>query len=174
MWQEIHAWLDHMLGLSLKVEQLTFAHMAGRTVIVFVIAIALSRVGDRRFLGRNAGYDMMLAITLGSVLSRGINGQAAFFPTLGASLLLVALHHLVSVITYHSHTWSRFTKGKPRVLVRAGTTQADELRRNRITVDDLEENLRLHGGMLDVSEVQEARLERNGEISVVKKKSASP
>jgi uncharacterized membrane protein YcaP (DUF421 family) len=168
MWLEIHAWIDHILGLNLKPDELGFGHMAARTLVVFAIAIALCRLGDRRFLGRNSGYDVMLAVILGSVLSRGINGQASFFPTLGASIFLVVLHHLVSLLSFRSHWVSLLTKGRPRVLVREGEVQQEELRRNKITPDDLDENLRLHGGVLNLRDVQEARLERNGEISVVK------
>jgi uncharacterized membrane protein YcaP (DUF421 family) len=55
------------------------------------------------------------------------------------------------------------------VLVRNGQIEIDELARSRMSVDDLDENLRLNGNVGNASEVREARLERNGTISVVKK-----
>jgi uncharacterized membrane protein YcaP (DUF421 family) len=162
--------LDRLLGLGLRADELTFAHMAARTFVVFLFAIALMRVGEERMLGKNAGFDVMLGVILGSVLSRGINGQAAFYPTLGASLVLVLIHRLVAWASLYSHLVSLFAKGRERVLVRDGRIDQAELRRAMMTKDDLLENLRLHGNVNDFAQVQEARLERNGTVSVVKRK----
>src|ERR687883_587905 len=101
MLEALRDFADRVLGLSLQAHDLHFSHMAWRTVIVFVFAVILARLGDRRFLGHSAGFDIMVAIILGSVLSRGINGQAAFFPTLGVSALLVLIHHVMAKLAYH-------------------------------------------------------------------------
>ena len=111
---------------------------------------------------------IMVAVVLGSVLSRAINGQSAFFPTLGVSALLVALHHLLATLAFHSHGLSQLVKGRARVLVRDGKIDPDAMRRSKITHDDLDENLRLHGNIRQLEHVAEARLERNGSVSVVK------
>ena len=170
MFGTIEEFLDSLLGLKLQASDLGFSHMTWRAVIVFCFAVALARVGDRRFLGHSAGFDIMLAVILGSVLSRGINGQAAFFPTLGGSAVLVLLHHVVAKLALHFGWFSEFVKGSPRVLVRDGKVDPREMARSNITPDDLDENLRLNGNGHDLAEVAEARLERNGIISVVKAK----
>src|SRR3954466_8183222 len=90
--------LDQVLGLHVSAADLTLAQMSARAMVVFVAGLIIVRAADRRFLGRNAGFDVLLAVVLGSVLSRGINGQANFFPTLGASVLLVILHRVVSML----------------------------------------------------------------------------
>jgi uncharacterized membrane protein YcaP (DUF421 family) len=169
----IYTSVDRLLGLSRKASELEFSHMTCRTLVVFCLAVLLFRVADRRFLGRNAGYDVMLGVVLGSVLSRGINGDASFFPTLGASAVLVILHHVLSALAYRSHVCSVGFKGRPRTLVQDGQVDHDELRRCKITADDLDENLRIHGGVMGTDDVREARLERNGEISVVKATSSA-
>jgi len=172
MLSSVPIFFDRLLGLNVAAGDLEFPHMAWRTVIVFGVAISLARLGARRFLAHNAGFDIMVAIVLGSVLSRAINGQAAFFPTLGASVLLVALHRVLATLTFHSHGLSQLIKGRPGVLVRDGKPDRRELARSKITDDDLEENLRLHGNVRDMAQVAEARLERNGAVSVVKSRSA--
>ena len=58
-------------------------------------------------------------------------------------------------------------KGRPRVLVKDGVRQRDALARGQIGEHDLLEALRLNGRITRVEEVQEARLERNGQISVI-------
>lgn len=169
MWETCRVYFDQLLGLHVQAEKLEFSQMAWRGFIVFCFAVLLARVADRRVLGQNAGFDIMLLVVLGSVLSRAINGQAAFFPTLGVSVALVVLHHIVATIAFHSHWFSQLIKGNPRVLVHDGKIDREQMRRSKITRDDLDENLRLNGGVARTEEVAEARLERNGSVSVVKK-----
>lgn len=148
---------------------MTWGQFAARTVVVFLLGILLVRVADRRFLGRNAGFDVLLAIVLGSVLSRGINGQAPFLPTLGASVLLVFLHRLVGALACRWSAFSKLIKGDAIVLVKDGVRRPDAMRRADISEDDLEENLRVNANIAKAKDVAEARLERNGLISAVKR-----
>ena len=160
---------DRVLGLHLEAKDLGIEHLATRSLVVFVVAIALARIADRRFMGRNACFDFMLGIILGAVLSRGINGQAKFFPTLGAGALLVIFHRITGTLAFHSHLFSKWVKGCECVLVADGRMNEAEMRHNRITFDDLCENLRANGNVGRVEDVARATLERNGTISVVKR-----
>lgn len=54
--------------------------MCIRGVLIFCIALLLVRVGDRRIFNKNAAFDIVLSIILGSVLSRAITGNAPFVP----------------------------------------------------------------------------------------------
>jgi uncharacterized membrane protein YcaP (DUF421 family) len=172
-WQvldSLREFVDKMLGLSVAASDLHFSHMALRAFVVFSFGVMLARLADRRMLGHNAGFDIMLLVVLGSVLSRAVNGQAAFFPTLGASVVLVALHHVLGSLAFRYPMISKFVKGRPDVLVHDGKIDEAALRRNNITPDDLDENLRLNGNENGTGDIAEARLERNGSISVVKAK----
>lgn len=163
------SFLDQLLGLHVSAGDLTWVQITARTCVVFVFGVVLVRVADRRFLGRNAGFDVLLAIVLGSVLSRGINGEAPFFKTLGASFLLIVLHRAVGAIACHWPAFSKLAKGEPIVLVRNGRVDRDKMHAVDISETDLQENLRLNGNMSDIAEVAEARLERNGHISIIKR-----
>jgi uncharacterized membrane protein YcaP (DUF421 family) len=162
---------DRVLGLDVSPADLTFLQMASRVLIVFIWGILIVRLGDRRLLGRNAGFDMLVVVILGSVLSRAVNGQAPFFTTLGACGLLVLFHHALAAAASRSSLVSRWVKGSPRTLVRNGEIDRSELRRSKITRDDLDENLRLNGNVSDLKKIREARLERNGAVSVVEEDS---
>ena len=159
--------LKNLLGLSLDPTELELHHMAWRSAIVFIWAIIAARLADRRFLGANAIFDVMMSVIFASVLSRAINGDAAFFPSMGAALVLVLLHRVLGMLAFNFHPVSVLLKGRQHVLVRNGQMDEEAMRRNRITADDLEENLRLFGNLRDVAKVAEARLERSGNISVV-------
>lgn len=161
-------WLSELLGLDRDAAELEFRHMVWRTFVVFLVAVFVVRAGARRFLSRAAGFDIIVAIVLGSVLSRGINGEAAFFPSLGASLLLVALHHVLATLAFNWHWVSVLVKGRAISLVENGEVDRRAMARAKITADDLDESLRLAGNVEGTDDVAEARLERNGSVSVVK------
>ena len=168
------SFLNSFLGLDVSVSELTWGQAGARTVIVFFVGLLLVRVADRRFLGRNAGFDVLLAFVLGSVLSRGINGQAPFFMSLGASALLVILHRVIAALACRWSFFSRLVKGDAVVLVREGKALNEAMRRSDISADDLEENLRLNANLAQIAEVKEARLERSGQVSAVKKAANGP
>jgi uncharacterized membrane protein YcaP (DUF421 family) len=165
--------LDQLLGLHSSAQDLTLLQMTSRCVAVFVVGLTLVRLADRRFMARNAAFDVLLGIVLGSVLSRAINGQAPFFPTLGASAVLIVLHRLIGTLASRYRPIARLVKDSPAVLVRDGRIDVEVLRRHNIGEDDLEENLRLNGNEAGVANILEARLERNGLISVIRKKDRS-
>lgn len=165
----MYSFLDQLLGLNLPPNALSWTQLGARTGVVFVFGVFLVRVADRRFLGQIAGFDVLLAIVLGSVLSRAINGQAPFFKTLGAAALLVALHRAAAFAACRWSWFSRLLKGDARSLVRDGRIDHAEMRRSDISLDDLAENLRLNANLSDAREVAEACLERNGQIGVVRK-----
>ena len=159
--------VDALLGLSLPPHQLHVGHIAWRAVIVFLSGVVIVRLSNRRLLGRNAGFDVLLGVLLGSVLSRAINGTAPFGPTLFAAALLIALHHLLAAASTRWHGLSHLLKGQPHVLVRDGRVEHAALARCDLSHEDLEEELRLHGHTPDPRRIAEARLERTGTISVV-------
>jgi uncharacterized membrane protein YcaP (DUF421 family) len=147
----------------------TVADMCLRAAGVYVVGWALLRIGGNRFLGRQNAFDVVLAFVLGSTLSRAINGSAPFLITLGASALLVALHHLLAWVSWRSRRWGGILKGHPVPIIRAGHPLEDALRHYRVSPGDLEEALRLAAHVKEPVSVEEARFERNGAISVIAK-----
>ncbi len=165
VWDVINA------GLGLDAEELNVWQMGLRALVVYVVGVALVRVGQKRFIGENAAFDVLLAIILGSVISRGITGNAPFFPTLAAGLVLVLLHWLMAALAFRSDWFGFWVKGRSRVLVRDGEIQWGEMRGGQISERDLYESLRKQG-VDHVSRVREARLERSGDVSVIMKDKA--
>src|SRR2546425_1496064 len=158
-----------LLGLGSRPEELTFVQISLRGVVVFIAALIMVRLGHKRSLSRKTAFDAVLLVILASVLSRAINGSAAFFATLGGGLILVLLHRLLAFIAYHSHWFGCLIKGRPEVIVENGNLILHTMRRNHISKHDLEEDLRLGAKLEDASEVKVARVERSGDISFIKK-----
>lgn len=158
-----------LLGLGVEPKELTFLQISIRGIIVFIATLLMIRLGHKRSLARKTPFDAVLIVILASVLSRAINGSAAFFATLGGSVVIVLIHRLFALIAYHSHAFGILIKGRPEIIVENGNLVMDTMRRNHISKHDLEEDLRLDAELEDISRVQVARVERSGDMSFIKK-----
>jgi uncharacterized membrane protein YcaP (DUF421 family) len=160
---------DALLGLGREATALTFVQITLRGVIVFVAALFMVRCGDRRFLSQKTAFDAVLGFILASMLARAVNGTAAFFPTLGGALALVLLHRVLAYWSRRSHTLGLLIKGRSDVIVKEGALDEVVARRNRVSEQDVLEDLRLNGNVAAISDASLAVLERNGRISVVRR-----
>lgn len=149
---------------------LTVWQMALRALVVYPFLLALVRLGDKRFLGEISAFDFVLAIVIGSVVSRAISGNAAFWPSLAAGVLLVALHRVMGLLAFRYDTIARWVKGSPRVLVRDGSMNPEQMRKAAIGRHDIESALRRRGDGVELEETALVCLERNGEISVISRR----
>jgi uncharacterized membrane protein YcaP (DUF421 family) len=158
-----------LLGLSLEPKDLTFVQISLRGIIVFLATLIMVRFGSKRSLAHRTPFDAILLVILAAVLSRAINGSAPFVATLGGGVVLVAFHRLFALLAFHSHRFGILVKGKPDVIVRDGQCDFSIMRRNHVSIHDLEEDMRLTAHLDDLAKVRLACVERSGEISFIKK-----
>ncbi len=155
--------------LGLESDSLTAWQMAARAVVVYAAAVLMVRIGEKRFLGKNTAFDVILGIILGSVVSRAITGSSPFVPTLVAGFVLVGLHWGLAVLAFRLERLATLVKGESRVLIVDGELRHEALRKSHIGERDLQSALRTNGRLTSPRRVAEARLERSGEISVIPK-----
>ena len=160
---------ETLLGLGVEPKDLTFIQISLRGIIVFLVTLTTMRLGHKRSLSRKTPFDAVLLVILAAVLSRAINGSAAFFATLGGGVVLVVLHRLFAHLAYYSHGFGILVKGRPDTIVHDGECDFRMMRRNHISMHDLEEDMRLGARIDDLSRVRLARVERSGDISFIKK-----
>ena len=159
--------LDLIFGINTKVENFTFLQICFRALLICTSALLMLRFAHKRFFAERNALDTLMAVILGSMLSRAINGPGELFGTIVASGMLVILHNVLTRIACRSDRLGFLLKGHSAVLVRDGRKDPNEMRRHHISDKDLEEDLRLKG-IESLSEVKRATLERNGEISTIK------
>ncbi|MBE9129829.1 MULTISPECIES: DUF421 domain-containing protein [unclassified Coleofasciculus] len=156
--------------LGLEAQTLSFCQMGLRAALIYAAALVMVRVvGDRRFIGKYAAMDVLLGVILGSTLSRAINGGAPYFKTLGAALALVGMHWLFCAIAFYYERFDTWIKGNSRILIRDGQINKGMMKKSHISQSDLESSLRLNAKVTEPNQVEIARLESNGEISVMPK-----
>ena len=160
---------ETLLGLGAEPRNLTFVQISLRAIVVFLVTLATIRLGHKRSLSRKTPFDAALLVILAAVLSRAINGSAAFFATLGGGIVLVLLHRLFAFLTFYSHGFGILVKGRPDVIVRDGQCDVPMMWRNHVSTHDLDEDMRLNAHVDDISGIRIARVERSGDISFIKK-----
>lgn len=162
--------LSSALGLGVEAQHLSTAQVMLRAVVIFVAALVIVRIADKRFFAKKTAFDVILGLVLASMMARAINGSEQLGPTIAGGFTLAMLHRCLGWLAC---TWPRLggiVKGHSQTLIEDGRVDRARMHEHRFSDDDLDEELRLNGVECP-AEVKCARLERSGEISVIKKQS---
>lgn len=160
-------WLHRIIGAD--ADTIVWWQMSIRALLIFFFTLALIRVGGKRIFGKNTTLDIVLGVILGSILSRALTANAQFIPTLTASATLVAVHALLARLSFRFPGLGHAVKGEEDKLVDGGELQWSNMRKNGVTRHELREAARIQASIRDLSSVEQAYLERSGEISIIKK-----
>jgi uncharacterized membrane protein YcaP (DUF421 family) len=163
LWDQFQA----LFGLGSYAENAGALQIALRTILVYVAALALVRLASKRFLSEATAFEVIVAIMLGSVMSRALDGSAPFLPTVLTAAVLLGLHWLFALLAFHTSWFGNLVKGERVLLIKDGEIQPEGMRRGSITEADLSQALRIQTNQTDPARVQRAYLERNGQISIV-------
>ena len=146
--------------------------LALRSIVVFFFVFLLTRVIGRRELSSLEPFDLILLIVLGDAIQQGLTQDD--YSITGALIVIFTFGSLVVAVSWLHFRFPRlrpFLEGNPLILLEDGKPITRNLKRERLTVGELEEEARKQSiGSLD--EIQWAVLETSGEISFVKKDSS--
>lgn len=142
--------------------------MCARAVILFVFGLICIRIAGRRTFAQATPLDIVVALVVGSNISRMMTGNAKFVGGILATLVLVLLHRAIAMATLKSGLLNKLIKSPATDLVREGVMDLTAMRRHGLSEADLHESLRLKS-VEEVQAVKRATLEAGGEISVIRK-----
>lgn len=161
-------WLDSFgRWLSVGETDVSVAQMCVRALIIFSYGIAAARLGAWRAFGRWSSPDIIVAIIIGSNLSRALTGPAPLVPTMAATTVLILAYWAVSIAASRSDRLDRLFKGVPLPLIVRGEVKPSAMHRAALSARDLDEALR-EKGVVASADVVAAFLERNGQITVIR------
>lgn len=138
-----------------------------RTILLYLLIIVGIRLMGKRQVGELEPSELVLALIIADLAAVpmqdfGIPLLAGIVPIL--TLLCVTM--LISILSMHSITFRAVICGKPSIIVENGVIRQREMAKNRFTVDELMEELRMKG-YTDISTIKYAILETNGQISIL-------
>ncbi len=142
--------------------------MLARATIIFFYGLVLLRLATPRLWGKTTPVDVVMAMIIGSNLSRTLTGNAPFLDVLITTGFLVALHALLTRVAIKWRFLSILIKGRARVLAKDGEVDKKAMKASAVGKRDLMAAIREAGGT-DFDQVKLATLERNGDIDVILK-----
>jgi uncharacterized membrane protein YcaP (DUF421 family) len=113
--------------------------------------------------------DNVLTILLGAILSRAIVGASPFLPILCSALTLTFLYRVFAGLAFYSKWIGRMVKGSSQVLYKDQKLMEENMKKAMITNHDLMEGIRINSNLNSLDKIDTVYVERNGEISVIKK-----
>jgi uncharacterized membrane protein YcaP (DUF421 family) len=143
--------------------------IALRALVLYAFVVLVTRVIGRRELSSLGPVDRVLLIVLGDAIQQGLTQDD--YSVTGALIAvssIAALQVLTSWVSFRSRRARKVLEGEPIVVVQDGKPIERNLRRERMTADDVAEEMRMNE-IASFDEVQWAILENNGQISFVKK-----
>ena len=153
-----------MFGLSVPPLEIVIRGSA-----MYLFLFLMFRVVVRRRVGAVGMADILVLVIVADAAQNGMSGEYKSV-TDGAILVgtILAWDMLIDWLNYRVPALRSWLEAPPLLLVRDGRMLHRNLRHEFVTEEELEAKLR-QKGVKDVSEVAEARMESDGEISVIKR-----
>lgn len=143
-----------------------YLNVAGRIATVIPLFIAVGLVMGKRHLGELSVFDLVIAVTLGSVAGADLaDPEIPHGPTVMTILLLGLMHQVISRIVLQHRKIGKLVTFDPTVVMDRGVILHEHLAKIRYSTDELLSQLRAKD-IFDLNEVDSAVLEPHGALSV--------
>lgn len=140
-----------------------------RAVIAFAFVYLLTRVIGRRELSSLQPFDLILLVMIGDLVQQGVTQND--FSVTGAILVGGTIGLLTVAVSYVNFRFPRLRpalEGEPVIVVEDGRPIERNLRRNRITLEELAAAARQQQ-IASIGDVRWGVLETNGQLSFIPK-----
>lgn len=138
-----------------------------RATAIFAFVFILLRLLGKRELGQMTPFEVVTLVVIGDLIQQGVTHND--FSVTGAILAISTFAFWTVALGWLSYGFPRLRKlleDEPRIIIRHGELLRDNLRRDRLTVDEVESEMRL-AGIARMADVDWAILEPNGKISFI-------
>ena len=140
-----------------------------RAIVLYLIVLVVMRLMGKREIGQLQPFELAISIMIADLASIpmseiGIPIFNGIVPILG----LLVMHLILSLINLKSLKAREIICGKPSILIYRGKINEKELRKERFTINELEERLR-GNNVVNLGDVEYAILETSGQVTVIQK-----
>lgn len=145
-----------------------------RTFILYVAVMIGIRIMGKRQIGELQPSELVITIMFGNLAA--VPMQETGIPLINGIapiITLVFIEVILSAVSLKSKRFRRFISGSPSIIIRNGEIDLEEMRRLRMSTDDIMEALRSKD-IVNIDDVQTAILDTDGEICIVPKAAKRP
>ena len=140
-----------------------------RAIVLYIIVLIVMRLMGKREIGQMQPFELAISIMIADLASvpmadTGIPITNGIIPIL--ALLLVQL--VISIINLKSINGRKIICGKPSILVYRGKIDEKVMKKEKFTVNELQERLR-QNNIFNIGDVEYAILETSGQVTVIPK-----
>ena len=140
-----------------------------RSIILYILVLFVMRLMGKREIGQLQPFELAISIMIADLASipmteSGIPISNGIVPILG----LLVMHLLISLINLKSINIRKIICGKPSILIYRGKIDEQALKRERFTINELQERLR-GNNVSSIGDVEYAILETSGQVTVIQK-----
>ncbi len=140
-----------------------------RAIILYIIVLIVMRLMGKREIGQLQPFELAISIMIADLASipmteTGVPIWNGIIPILG----LLVMHLGISFLNLKSIRAREIICGKPRILIYRGKIDEKALKKERFTINELQERLR-GNNIMNLGDVEYAILETSGQITVIQK-----
>ena len=140
-----------------------------RAILLYIIVLIVMRLMGKREIGQLQPFELAISIMIADLASipmtdSGVPITNGIIPILG----LLVMHLIISIINIKSIRAREIVCGKPSILIYRGRIDEKVLRKERFTINELQERLR-GNNVVNIGDVEYAILETNGQVTVIQK-----
>ena len=140
-----------------------------RSIVIYIIVLIVMRLMGKREIGQMQPFELAISIMIADLAATpmaetGIPISNGIVPILG----LLVMHLVISTLNIKSTKAREIICGKPSILIYRGKIDEKTLRKERFTINELEERLR-DNNIFNIGDVDYAILETSGQVTVIPK-----
>lgn len=140
-----------------------------RAILLYIFVLIIMRLMGKREIGQLQPFELAISIMIADLVTVpmadvGIPIFNGIIPILG----LLLMHLLISILNMKSIKMREIICGKPRIFIFRGKIDEEALRKERFTINELQERLR-GNNVTNLADVEYAILETSGQVTVVQK-----
>lgn len=145
-----------------------------RAIVLYILVLVVMRLMGKREIGQLQPFELAISIMIADLATlpmaeTGVPISNGIIPMLG----LLVMHLIISMLNIKSTKAREIICGKPAILIYRGKIDEKALKKERFTINELEERLR-DNNIFNIGDVEYAILETSGQVTVIPKPNKRP
>ena len=137
-----------------------------RSIVLYIIVLIVMRLMGKREIGQLQPFEFAIAIMIADLAA--VPMAETGIPISNGIIRLLVMHLIISFLNLKSMKIREILCGKPAILIYRGKIDEKVLKKERFTLNELQERLR-SSNVVNLGDVEYAILETSGQVTVIQK-----